>query len=253
MITRGQLRELHGMDLPLHILEQDYVQSLFLQELYATYGSFVFKGGTYMKHVFGLDRFSEDLDFTLKEATDPLKTIESTARRMGSYGVSARIERPQDRDVSFTAALRYRGPLYNGSENSMGTIRIEISKRDDIFLDPEWTRLFFKYPESPVVNVLGLRREEVLAEKIRALSTRSKGRDLYDVWFLLEQGIVPDPSLFERKMSVFGRDPVVRIGIDERGYTKDLHILMMRPPEYGMVKKKISRALKENGFRSNEE
>ncbi len=34
MITRKKLRDIHGDKLPLHILEQDYVQSLFLQEIY---------------------------------------------------------------------------------------------------------------------------------------------------------------------------------------------------------------------------
>ncbi len=59
MITRSQLREIHRIELPLHILEQDYIQSLFLNELYRKERSLVFKGGTYLKHAFGLDRFSD--------------------------------------------------------------------------------------------------------------------------------------------------------------------------------------------------
>ncbi|MFO8108912.1 MAG: hypothetical protein R6U17_00070 [Thermoplasmata archaeon] len=70
MITISKLREIHRKELLLHllellatipkrILEQDYIQSMFLNELYHRDGSSVFKGGTYLKHAFGLDRFSD--------------------------------------------------------------------------------------------------------------------------------------------------------------------------------------------------
>lgn len=63
MIDRTRLGDLHGEALPLHILEQGYVQALFLQELYRETETLLFKGGTFLKHAHRLDRFSEDLDF----------------------------------------------------------------------------------------------------------------------------------------------------------------------------------------------
>ena len=49
MITRTQLKKLHKEKLPLHILEQDYIQALILIELYNQTESLVFKGGTLLK------------------------------------------------------------------------------------------------------------------------------------------------------------------------------------------------------------
>jgi predicted nucleotidyltransferase component of viral defense system len=248
MITRRQLREMHGSGLPLHILEQDYVQSLLLQELYSSDDSLVFKGGTYMKHAFGLDRFSEDLDFTLSGGKYDGSVLVSASSHLSKYGIRSEIERIEDDEISWNAALRYRGPLFDGSENSVGTIRLEVSKRRDVFMEPEWTRLFFKYPESPVINVLGLAKNGVLAEKLRALSTRSKGRDLYDVWFLLKQGVGPDRDIFKRKMAVMDRDAIVQINISEREYNDDLKILLMRPPLYSKVLEEVRSIMKRNGW-----
>ncbi|MEA1994528.1 MAG: nucleotidyl transferase AbiEii/AbiGii toxin family protein, partial [Euryarchaeota archaeon] len=202
MITRGQLREIHGSELPLHLLEQDYIQSLFLKELYKRVDSLVFKGGTFLKHAYGLDRFSEDLDFTMYREVDPIENLKDAASKLRSYGVEAYLDKVDLDDPSFSVRLRYRGPLFDGSKKSTGNIHIEVSKRNDVLLEPEWTRLFFEYPETRVVNVLSLQKEEVLAEKLRALSMREKGRDLYDVWFLLRQDVTANDELFSQKMAI---------------------------------------------------
>lgn len=248
MITRKQLREIHGNDLPLHILEQDYVQSLFLHELYGGVDGLVFKGGTFLKHAHGLDRFSEDLDFTLYSDGNMQKMLSGPVSRMVRYGIDSNLDRIEEDTLSFNARLRYRGPLYDGSERSMGSIDIDISSRNDVFLDPEWIRLFFNYPETRVVNVLGLRKEEILAEKLRALSTRCKGRDLYDVWFLLKQKVKADIKLFERKMKVMNRDPNICINISEKEWNADLRVLLVNPPEYYIVIEDVIKTLIDRGY-----
>ena len=248
MITRKQLREIHNNDLPLHILEQDYVQSLFLYELYVGVDGLVFKGGTFLKHAHGLDRFSEGLDFTMYRDGEMEKILAGPASRMGSYGVDSSLDRIEQDSLSFNARLRYRGPLYDGSERSIGFIDIEISRRKDVFLDPEWTRLFFNYPETRVVNVLGLRKEEVFAEKLRALSTRCKGRDLYDVWFLLKQKVKTDVKLFERKMKVTNQKPDIHIDVSEKRWNADLRVLLVNPPEYNIVMEDVIKTLMDRGY-----
>lgn len=37
--------------------------------------------------------------------------------------------------------------------------------------------------------------EHLFAEKVRALLMRGKARDLYDLWFLTEQGVAPNLEL----------------------------------------------------------
>jgi len=51
---------------------------------------------------------------------------------------------------------------------------------------------------------LGL--EEILAEKVRALTWRGKARDLYDLWFLLKKGIKIDLDLVNEKLSYYKKE-----------------------------------------------
>ncbi len=208
----------------------------------------VFKGGTYLKHAFGLDRFSEDLDFTVY-GNFSINELRDAASRLDAYGIEATMDKTNIDDVSITCRLRYRGPLYDGSQKSIGNIDIEISKRKDVFLEPEWKRLFFDYPETRSVTVLGLQKEEIFAEKLRALATRRKGRDLYDVWFLLEQDVGTNKELFQKKMKVLDSTPVIDIKISESEWRQDLEVLLERPPEYDAVKKDILRSLSEKGYK----
>lgn len=248
MLTRKQLRKLHGGGLPLHILEQDYVQALYLKEIYLSAEELVFKGGTYLRHAYGLDRFSEDLDFTRQGVESPLPILRASALRLGPYGIEADLENIEEGDASSNGILRYRGPLYDGTERSMGAVHIEVSIREDVFLKPVWERLFFDYPETRVVNVLGLRKEEAFAEKLRALSTRIRGRDLYDVWFLMKLGVDIQRSIFERKMDVLNQEPVVNIRISEKEWIRDLRVLLVNPPEYQKVLSDVVGKLSLEGF-----
>ncbi|MFO8050659.1 MAG: nucleotidyl transferase AbiEii/AbiGii toxin family protein [Thermoplasmatota archaeon] len=249
MLTRKQLRELHGGDLPLHVLEQDYIQSLFLREIYRNDSDLVFKGGTFIKHAFGLDRFSEDLDFTLFRKIDIRSLLNRASSSLERYGSTGRIDNYREDDLKVNARLRYAGPLYGGTERSMGSIMIEISKRNDIFREPVWTRLFFRYPETGVVNVLSLSREEVLAEKLRALSMRGKGRDLYDVWFLLRSKAKTDVDLFHKKMEVMGQEPIVRIGISKVEWDRDLTTLLQNPQDLEDILIDVEGKLEEDGYK----
>jgi predicted nucleotidyltransferase component of viral defense system len=248
MLTRVQLRSIHQNDLPLHILEQDYVQLLFLKELYSISDRLVFKGGTFIRHAFGLDRYSEDLDFTMNGEKNVEQMFKRSAHELRHHGLHASIERAFTDDLSFKARLRYRGPLFDGSERSVGTIRLEVSMRDDVLLSPEWIRLFSNYSQLRVLNVLGLAGEEVLAEKIRAMSVRNKARDLYDVWFLLHQDMKADVGLFERKMKIIGRPSEVVISSKVSDWDRDLKLILTNPPEYGKVRTDVVIVLSKQGY-----
>lgn len=244
MLTRKQLKSVHNEDLPLHIFEQDYIQAVFLKELYRISEDLVFKGGTYLKHAHGLDRFSEDLDFT-QTSNGTKKELDEAAQRLGNYGIQAEVNNWKETDNSLTARLHYQGPLYDGSERSKGNIDLEISKRDDILLEPDWKRLFFPYPETRTVICLGMKLEETMAEKLRALSMRNKPRDLYDIWYLLKQNVNVDRELYRKKMKSVGVNPGFRLDLDERTWKGDLKILLQRPPRFEDVISEVKKILEK--------
>jgi predicted nucleotidyltransferase component of viral defense system len=47
---------------------------------------------------------------------------------------------------------------------------------------------------------------ELLAEKTRAILTRSKGRDYFDFWYLLSKGIPLREDYIREKMKWYGKD-----------------------------------------------
>lgn len=248
MIERNRLRAFHRQDLPLHILEQDYVQALFLMEVYDRVDRLVFKGGTYLKHAHGLDRFSEDLDFTLNEEEDVRGKMEDAADALSYYGIPAEMRSSDETETGLNLQLVYEGPLYDGTERSKGRIDIEVSKRNDVFLNPEWTRLFFDYPETGAVTCLGMQLEEAMAEKLRALATRNQARDLYDVWFLLNKDVKPDSDLFEKKMRVVSEDAVVQITVTEEAWKRDLGVFVEHPPVFTDALDQVVEELKQASF-----
>ena len=64
MLTRRQLSKISIKEgITLHTIERDYIQTLFLYELYKQNNDFRFKGGTCLRMAYQLNRYSEDLDF----------------------------------------------------------------------------------------------------------------------------------------------------------------------------------------------
>lgn len=247
MIDRRKLRRIHGEDLPLHVLEQDYIQALFISELYEISDSLVFKGGTFLKHAHGLDRFSEDLDFTDKGGIS-FDVFQDASKKLEKYGVDAEIDSLEKSTSCLKCRLRYRGPLFDGSDISRGSIDLEVSLREDLFLEPEWVKMFFPYPETRSVNALGMKGTEVFAEKLRALSMRNKARDLYDCWFLFKNNIEILPKLFERKMKVLDEKPIVKVSADEKSWEKDLKMFVDHVPNFQRVFSELVMALKDKGM-----
>lgn len=146
------------------------------------------------------------------------------------------------------ATVRFQGPLFDGSPRSRGSIEVDVSTRDTVIRDPEWNRLFFPYPETRAVTARCLTIEEAFAEKLRALASRTRDRDLYDTWFLLQQGVTVESSLFERKMAVVDAPPRVTIHLTETEWERDLSILLEHTPPFDDVLTTVNDALTSAGI-----
>lgn len=127
-------------------------------------------------------------------------------------------------------------------------LEIDVSTRDDVVRDPEWQRLFVPYPETRAVTARCLPIEEAFAEKLRALATRSRGRDLYDCWFLLQQDVPIEADLFERKMTAVGEPVRVSIGVTAQEWDRDPSVLVEHPPDYDTVLETVVDAIADAGL-----
>ncbi len=197
LATHGERR------LPEAVLERDYCLAWFLVALSRTSlrERLAFKGGTALKRCyFGDYRFSEDLDFTLavestfdeiRRELDPV-----FAEAMRATGAVFRFAREDRRphENSHTFYLGYEGPLPGPAGGR--ELKVDVTIRERVVFpleDRPVLRGYEEYadlPEDATVKVYSL--EEVAAEKVVALTDRARNepRDLYDVWYLVQEGQV---------------------------------------------------------------
>jgi predicted nucleotidyltransferase component of viral defense system len=183
--------------------ERDYLQELLLFGLYSEVGpELVFKGGTCMYKLHKLSRFSEDLDFTLAKRIDIEDAVERAINRLRFLDVYGRVKRVKKHPREVNFGLLFRGPLYRGGRENLCFIPLNVSLRERVVLAPERATISSMYREIPSFDVFSMRVEEMLAEKVRAIFTRNKPRDLYDIWFLLEKGVQFDLGLVNKKLAI---------------------------------------------------
>lgn len=201
MITRQQIEELaRDFQIDIFTVFREYLQLVFLSYLYRRKEAekVYFKGGTAIHLLYGSPRFSEDLDFLTPYGRGEIKEI------------AAKTEKQIQKELPEFKVF----PLWMGRQ----TLRLRIKHLTPDFKYPFVIRLDFSLGEKPAEAVVSplltkfpiaffplvshLSAEEILAEKIRALLTRGKGRDIFDLWFLLEKGIKLKRPLIEQKLKV---------------------------------------------------
>lgn len=226
--------------------ELDYLQELLLFGLYSEVGpELVFKGGTCLYKLHKLSRFSEDLDFTLGKRINLEDAVRKAVDRMRFLGVSGSVKEVKKHPKEMNFRLLFRGPLYRGSRESLCFIPLNISLRERVALVPERVTISSMYREIPSFDVFSMRAEEILAEKARAIFTRNKPRDLYDMWFLLEKGVLMDLRLVNRKLAAYGtRFDAKKFAERVEGMSKlwrvDLkNLIMGELPEFDTVKNSV--------------
>jgi len=198
MITKQELIEYSKRrNINLGQSEVDYFQHIILFILYTKLDSqLIFKGGTALQKCYNLERFSEDLDFNTNKEQDIKTVIESGLKDFFIEHETEINEHPKGRNFIF----RIRGPLYNGNRNSLCKILIDLSSRESTKLPPKTITIAKTINEIPSFQVIAMDQEEILAEKIRAILTRDKARDIYDLSYLLDQGISQNKKLINEKL-----------------------------------------------------
>ena len=182
----------------LQLLILDYLSNtLFLQKI-----SFI--GGTSLRLVKGIDRFSEDLDFDCKEFSNE-EFIEMTngiiqyLERSGFHVESRDKANPKltafRRNIHFPELLFDLG--ISGHKEERFLIKIESQNQGieykSVIKNIKGCGFFFPFPV-PSDGVL-------CSMKIAAMLARSKGRDFYDLMFLLSQ-TKPDYDFLQKRCGI---------------------------------------------------
>lgn len=182
--------------------EKRYIHAIILYSL--SEFPIVAKGGTYLWFFHGLNRFSEDLDFTAEEelTEDIVKNVGETLRLFGILNETKIIK--NDR-YTFSFRIGARGPLYRVEKDTC-YVYIEISRREKILSKGIPVKLDEPLYGIPIIYLRGMSLDEVLSEKIRAITVRGTARDLYDTWYLLKKKMIkPNLNLINKKLYFYNR------------------------------------------------
>jgi len=183
--------------------EKDYIQDAVLFSLYQKVSDeFVFKGGTCLYKFYSLPRFSEDLDFTLSKSVKIDKVIASLLENLQFLNIKGQVKETREYLHQINVHLLFKGPLYRGRKSELCFLPLNLSLRErPLMIQRQGYRSL--YPEIPAFDIFLMSEQEILAEKVRAIYTRNKPRDVYDFWFLLKKKIPFDRNLIEQKLKLY--------------------------------------------------
>lgn len=196
------------------VVEKDYVLGWMLAGINAhpeLADSWVFKGGTCLKKCyFETYRFSEDLDFTLR---DESQLEEEFLRRVMGEVIAwvadeSGIVLPADQlnfDLyenprgrrSCQGKVGYRGPVSpTTAAGGWPKIKLDLTADEKLVLPAARREVFHPYSDRPEAGlwINCYAYEEAFGEKVRALGERTRPRDLYDVVNLYRHGDSRPPA-----------------------------------------------------------
>ena len=214
-----------------HILKE-YVQLMVLDFLStsAYIGKLSFIGGTNLRLIKGIDRFSEDLDFdckglTAQEFRDMTDSVVAFLRRSGLEVQMRDTDNPHltafRRNIYFPELLFELG--LTGHRDERFLLKIEAQDQGvEYAVETKYVQrcgFFFGLPVPPASVLLGM--------KLSALLARAKGRDFYDVMFLMQlaqpsyeflaaRAGIGSPS--ELKAAIAGKLQETDLGVKKRDF-----------------------------------
>lgn len=190
---------------------KEYLQLLILNHLseseYASRLAFI--GGTNLRLIRHIDRFSEDLDFDchMLSEDDFMALTDDIVSFLQKHGLHVETrDRKNERLTAYRRNLYFPQLLFelqlSGHRDERFLIKMEAQDQG-IAYQPQTSMVMgcgFVFPiQTPPDGVL-------CVMKISALLSRRKGRDFYDTMFLLGQGIEPDYDFLKARCGIADRE-----------------------------------------------
>ncbi|MEI8094178.1 MAG: nucleotidyl transferase AbiEii/AbiGii toxin family protein [Spirochaetales bacterium] len=186
------------------------------------FGHGAFYGGTALRIFHGLDRFSEDLDFTLS-SPDPEFSIQNYTRavrdELAAYGFEVQVEKKEKSpDTAIHSAFIKGGTLIHLLKVASLTPPVsgvppteQLKIKFEVDTDPPAGATYqVKYQLNPIpysVRLYDL--PSLFAGKLHAVlcrqwKSRVKGRDFYDLLWYLSKSVAPNLVHLENRMRQSG-------------------------------------------------
>lgn len=199
-------------------LVKEYLQVLILSFIYnhKDYKDLVFYGGSCLKHCYGLNRLSEDLDFVDLSKKIDLKKLALELKIFLEKQMSIKlIIKTQKFRIYFKFPLLRDLGIADKQDSDLLFLKIEIFNQFDFCSKFEFQIIpIFKNNQSILVKSFDL--PTLMATKIRAVFNRHwektdkqgrtlirvKGRDYYDLMWYLQKNIKPNLKCLSETSSI---------------------------------------------------
>ncbi len=199
---------------------REYVQAHILYSLQSVraFERIAFVGGTALRFLYGLARYSEDLDFSLENVKGYSfgRLLDRTASDLRNAGFDVTVH-PHEGDSVHSAFVRVPGLLYEAGLSPHRTEKLSVKVEIDTNLPAGATMQTTLINRHFLVALLHYDIPSLMAGKLHALLSRpyTKGRDIYDLlWYLSRRDVVsPNLTLLRNALAQTGWDgPEVATG-----------------------------------------
>lgn len=194
---------------PAELAERDFALVSIAAQLVQDYGDeLCFKGGFVLRHVYGHERFSKDIDATRRNPPKHKFDADEVAQSVRDASMRNVLEIEPGTPTTDTGRsldfdrITYQGPI------STGHVALEVSYREAVSELPDLVQIGEPFYDSFQVPVMAI--NEIVAEKLRALCQRRRATDLSDL-----------AMIFRDQAAVLSDADIVRIAVQKFTLVKD--------------------------------
>ena len=236
---------------------REYLQAYILRSLYNNnfFQYCTFHGGTCLRFVYNIKRFSEDLDFALVKGHQEFdfdKTILRVQRELEDTGYSIKLK--SKKNAVFSALFRFPGLLFelnlSHRKEEYFSIKIELDSNPPVGGKTQINIINKHF----MVGLTCYDLPTLYAGKINAILTRSytKGRDYFDLfWYLITyKNMIPNINFLKNALTQFGwkedypdrstwKKALIKVvsEVDWRIIKRDVELLLEDPKELKLFTK----------------
>lgn len=224
---------------------REYLQTNILEIFYyeKISSKVFFVGGTSLRLLRGLNRFSEDLDFDTVDVTSAL--IDLLVKRIHERLVGENIEVELYKNVTRKKVyyeLRFKDLLYE--------LKVSTNKDEKLKIKLDFEKIWQGQEKEVVLlkrygflaNVVTISQSQILVQKLLAYLKReqTQPRDLYDIVWLLSRGVKVDRDFIKENRLNFdllslARDKFIKEKKKLKGFKVKLQPFLINPQDVGKL------------------
>jgi len=194
---------LESMPGGLVVAVRDFALLTLAGQLATTFpGQLVFKGGFVLRHAHGVYRVSKDVDATRHAPAKHKLDSDEVARAIRDASIHDVVRfQPKPPTTDSARSLDFDQVEVLGTEFPDSSVQVEVSYREELVDEPELANIGAPFYEP--FEILTMTKEEMAAEKLRAIAQRLRPTDLADLSWLLSATQASDDHIAEITVEKF--------------------------------------------------